>query len=152
MVFKLPVRPHVLKYLKANYPIPIVVNNKDHITNYLYLLMRRPLNDSKHYCHLRRYSEVLEIEVDYYEALDRGATNLTPSTVVKFNMFVDALIKEELKNYLNFIKEFNTGDWKSGIYDFMDKYGFLEGSDATYFNFQRFYYRYRKRMEHLAKE
>lgn len=144
MVLKMPVRPHVLKYLQLHYPIPFAVNDKDRVGNYLYLLMRRPLNHNMHYMHLGRYSEVLHIEVTHYQALDRGATNLTPSTVVNFNEFVDDLVKEELKIYLNFIEEFGTGTWKQGIYDFMDKYGFQEGTDATYDNFKKFYYRYRK--------
>ena len=149
MILKVPVRPHVFKYLSARYPLPFLVNEKSHVAEHLYLLMRRPLNHNFHSNHLTRYTEVLEISVNLRQIFARGATNLTPSTVVRFNEYIDAQIKEELIHYLNFIEEFSTGTWKKGIYNFMDKYNLQEGIDVTYDGFQKYYYRYRKQAQRL---
>lgn len=152
MILKVPVRPHVKKFLLARFPQPYVLSDDNYIGIILYRLLRRQEHDACYDRQLTKYTESFNVDVSEDKAFNHGSFYISSYSVVVFNNFIDDLFKEKMYAFLDdlflFADEITI---KKGIYEYMNKYNMLEGTDVTYDGLKKAYYRYRKEREEQPK-
>lgn len=136
-----PVRPHVLKYLRFHLGERYFLSVSDHFGLLLFQLLRRPMTDARRDDVLEKYKGKFEVHFGSYDPDKYGLHALTGNTVYQFNTFAHELIRSELHAWVDMATD-HGNSVKYSIETFMLKYDFREEDiafDTLLKSWQRFF-------------
>ncbi|MDX5396279.1 MAG: hypothetical protein LPK21_08760, partial [Hymenobacteraceae bacterium] len=141
MTLKIPVKPHVSKYLQKKYGADYKLNKRDAISITLYNMLRRPSTDARLSSRTKRCTAVFEVNLSAFAFFKKGCRNLDAYTIIQFNSYVEDCIDTEFFSYVENLESLGLQQ-KEAIAHFMLKYEFDE-TDVKYDTLKKAYQRYR---------
>ena len=140
MLLTIPVKPHVLKFLKEKYPEGYTLNERDHIGTIIYTLVRRQANWKHYEKFLDQYIEDFNVEVPEKLFFRESCRHLTAFTICKFNSIIEGIMRDQCMYHLFLIQD--VVPLKHAIYKWLEFYDIEEGGSFNYRSlakhFQRF--------------
>lgn len=122
---RIPVRPHIFKYLSIEFPEPYKVSESDIIGPMLIQFMRRPENSTQSLSSVDKLTNHWSIEIPEHCLIDRGSYNFGSRNILTFNTYIDQLMKEILYRQVQVYVQ-HEKQQKQAILDFMLEYGISE--------------------------
>ena len=156
MYIKIPTKPYLKRYLHSKHPMPFSLRMNSNFGVFLYHLLRDRREDAKYEPYVKQYNVKYTVRVSKYHMFDRGATNLSSYTIIRFNTFVEEKFKAELYAYLEqsehifeqtkhlFTIRNSPFTIKAAILQFLAKYNIDQG-ELSYDTVKKSYYRYRQK-------
>jgi len=130
----IPCKPYVKRFLTNQFGAPADLRKNRHFFNYFKLLLQKKIcrhNKRLHFKQDRKmiYQDEIEVLIDS-DTFNRFGFDLTATSVVNFNMFVEDFIKSQSRLFIFAANSFGQ-TWVNAIRDFQDAFGFSEDEFPT---------------------
>lgn len=138
---KIPVRPHVKKYLAVHLGDDYTLSLADAFGIMLLQLLRRPLVDKRKEASMEAYTEKFRFGTEGYPAQKWGLRSFTTGTIYLFNKFVHEVMMAEMYGHVSTSVNHGLG-LHDAIDEFLAKYDFTD-RDLTFDAVKKTYQRQR---------
>lgn len=143
ITFSIPVKPHVKRFLDYKFQEQYRLNQNDAIGIFIFCLLRKPVTHHNKVLH-DSYSETFDVKAKDFYFFHCGCKKENIMSIffaIKFNTFVDKLIKDSVCDYIDTSTSLKMSIRQS-IFSFLNKYEFDESSEMNLACLQKHYYRY----------
>jgi len=148
VTISIPVKPYIKTFLHGRFGDPVDMNCHSYIGKHFHLLLRNQTAHKDKYIRLTGYTQRVIIRTSE-DVFFRHGHLLTSSSVAAFNSFLEDIIKEQMCMYIDARRSDKAANSKQAYEEFMDKFGFNDGSFA-YEAIKKAYERYRRKL--LSRE
>lgn len=149
---KIPVKPHVFRYIEDKYGHPYEIDGHDFLGMTLINFLRRPIVSNHRMNSVMNYEELLTVILRRKDVTHYGMLHgLDPQSVGVFNHKIDQLIEDLFIAIVNARVDMGQ-KYKQAIMYFLENYPYFDHSRDSYHMLQKRYYRYRKRKRKNLKK
>lgn len=144
-LLRIPIRPHLKRYLKDFYSIPYELNQKDDLGLFLYHLLRRRRFRDRAYDSIESCTDCLEVQVSKFYAFKEGCLLLNDYQVHLFNNYLEDMMMRHCITWIKAAEMAGMSNYNA-IHKWIELYQLDEGnySKDWYHKIKKKYYRHRK--------
>lgn len=153
MLFRIPIKPYLKKFVLKRLPEPYHANNKEYFGMFLIKLLRDKQKDAQYDNWNENYTERIHIELPNQHVFRKCAKNINGFMIMKFNGFIRELFFEKLFDFIHLRTLYadNVVMVSQAIREFCQYYDLTE-EDIPYMTLRRNYHRlfneYKKKNVH----
>lgn len=142
---KIPVRPHLKRYIQDFYLLPYELNQKDDLGLFLYHLLRRRKFRDRAYFSTESFTDYLEVSISNHYAFKQGCLLLNDYQSHLFNNYLEDMM---MRHSITWIKAAEMAGMSNyaAIHKWIEIYQLDEGKSSKdwYHKIKKQYYRHRK--------
>lgn len=127
----IPIKPHLLKFIKEFYPqTPYVLSQDDSLGLFLFQLLRRRLFRNRKYYSLEQATENFEVKLSKRYGFKDGCLLLNDYQSHLFNSYIHKKLMDHSITHINAAMD-NDSKKKEAIYSFINKYDLDTGRGSA---------------------
>lgn len=138
---EIPTKRYIKAYLTAHFGEKPLMNTDSIVGSKLYDLLQSKRNERKSEFASKRYNATVRLLVSFHTFHHRGA-NLNETNIKNFNLFVENLIKEQFRMYMDFYIDI-LPSFEANLPAVRQKLGIIHDDDWMDDSIKKDYYRYR---------